>query len=136
MYGRAVTLDRLTPDEKNSLRKHMFKRWEYEFEKHCNRQLVELFVDEGSSGGVGVILYDGKEYWCPFYDDSEPHLHQWIAKTGSNYDTYDQLTKEFYEIENHELDVLEWLEMALDNIDAATSEEYWGNHGTTVPLIT
>ena len=136
MYGRAVTLDRYTGNESEDHRKDIFKDWETVFEEQCERQLVEMFIDEGSLRGVAVILFDGKEYWCPFYDDNEPHLHQWIRKTGSSYDNYDQLTKEYYDIGDFDLNVPDWLEMALEVVQAEGLVYInWENYGTRVPLI-
>ena len=138
MFGRAVTLDRFTAKETDENRRYMFERWEDAFGKDCDEQLVELFVDEGSCGGIAVILYDGKNYWCPSYDQTgEARLNQWIHETGSTYLDYNQLTKEYYNADEHELNVLDWLESALDimTTDEGHDEEYWGKHGTDVPLI-
>ena len=136
MYGRAVTLDRYTPNESEDHRKDIFKDWETVFEEQCERQLVEMFIDEGSLKGVAVILFDGKEYWCPFYDDNEPHLYQWLAKTGSSYENYDQLKKEYYDIGDYDLHVEEWLDMALEVVqEEGLVNLNWENYGTTVPLI-
>ena len=108
MFGRAITLDRFTDNETEETRKYMFERWEDAFGKDCDEQLVELFVDEGSCGGKGVILYDGKNYWCPSYDQTD-----------------------------NEIDVMDWLDEALDMLtnNGGHDEEYWGKHGTDVPLI-
>ena len=136
MYGRAVTLDRYTPNESEDNRKDIFTDWETVFEEQCERQLVEMFIDEGSLKGVAVILFDGKEYWCPFYDDNEPHLYQWLAKTGSSYENYDQLRKEYYDIGDYDLHVEEWLNMALEVVqEEGLINLNWENYGTTVPLI-
>ena len=136
MYGRAVTLDRYTPNENTRERQYIFKDWAEVFKDQCNKNLKELFVDEGSCRGVAVILFDGKEYWCPYYDSDEPHLHQWMDETGSSYTNYNQLTKEFYEIEDYELNVPLWLERVLDRVqDEGDIETTWENYGTTVPLI-
>ena len=136
MYGRAVTLDRYTPNESEDTRKDIFTDWETVFEEQCERQLVEMFIDEGSLKGVAVILFDGKEYWCPFYDDNEPHLYQWLAKTGSSYENYDQLRKEYYDIGDYDLHVEEWLDMALEVVqEEGLINLNWENYGTTVPLI-
>ena len=59
-----------------------------------------------------------------------------MDETGSSYTNYNQLTKEFYEIEDYELNVPLWLERVLDRVqDEGDIETTWENYGTTVPLI-
>ena len=136
MFGRAITLDRYTTKESEDQRKDIFADWAKVFEEQCERELIEMFINEGTTGNVAVILFDGKEYWCPYYDDNEPHLHQWIRKTGSSYDNYDQLTKEYHNIGDYELNVPDWLEIALEAVqDDGVVYLNWENYGTTVPLI-
>ena len=55
---------------------------------------------------------------------------------NGSYTNYNQLTKEFYEIEDYELNVPLWLERVLDRVqDEGDIETTWENYGTKVPLI-
>ena len=125
MFGPATTVARYVEGD------GIFRLWAGDFRLATgNAGAVEVFVDEGVGGGAALIIFDGKEYWSPVYEQPDAAHNQFLRVNGKE-PRWDKPTGDY--LDDFEFDPDEWAVYAFEYlVDCSTPYECYG---TTVPRI-